>query len=236
MAVIPNDALQPVGIEGVLKLLRVGGAHGGDEVRGVNGAFHQIYIPVVGEHLLIEVFPREAEKIFQRMVAVTALIFDIVDGKHRLGRGKLGHAVPFLQQVNGNQRRLPVVAVDNIRTPVQMARNFDYRAGKISKPFAVVIVAIYLGPLKVILVIHKPPGNAVPLKGVNPTVAAAPGELKIKALDKAHLVPPDFSDPLVKRENDSHLMPLGGQCRGQRAGHISQASDFDKGSGLGSSK
>ena len=79
VAVVGDDPFQPVGIEAVLQLVGVGGGDGGDVVGGVDGPLHQVHVPVVLQHVGVEVAGVEAEQILQGLAAVAALVLDVVD-------------------------------------------------------------------------------------------------------------------------------------------------------------
>ena len=49
VAVVGDNPLQAVGIEGVLELVGVGGGDGGHVVGGIDSPFHQIHVSVVGQ-------------------------------------------------------------------------------------------------------------------------------------------------------------------------------------------
>ena len=72
VAVVGDNPLQAVGIEGVLELVGVGGGDGGHVVGGIDSPFHQIHVSVVGQHVLVEVPVVEPEHILQSLAAVSA--------------------------------------------------------------------------------------------------------------------------------------------------------------------
>ena len=218
-----------MGIEGHAQLLSVGGRHGGDIGGGHDGALHQVHVPVEGQHPLVEVVAAQADDILQHLVAVAALILDVVDGEHALGIAQLGDAVLVLQQVDGYQSGLPVVAVDDVGPPVQLSRRLDDGPGEIGEPLAVVEVAVHLPALEVVLVVYKPVGDPVPLQLEDAAVHLPPGQRDVEILQEGHLAAPLPADALVQGENDLDLMAGLGQSFGQGAGHIGQAAGFDEG-------
>ena len=159
-----------------------------------------------------------------------------MDGEDGFGVGQLRDAVFLLQQIDGDQSGLPVVAVDDVRGPVQLARGLDDGAGEVSEPLAVVEVAVDLPALEVILVVHEPVGDAVALQLEDAAVDLTPGQGDVEILQEGHLAAPFLADSLIQGEDDLDLVAFLGQSLGQRAGHIGQTAGLDKGSDLGRSK
>ena len=60
-----------------------------------------------------------------------------------------------LQQVDGHQAGLPVVAVDDVRRPAQLDGDFHHGAGEIGEPLAIVKLAIKPFPLKIVFVVDE---------------------------------------------------------------------------------
>ena len=150
--------------------------------------------------------------------------------------GKLRDAVLLFQQVDGNQGGLPVVAVDDIRGPVQVAGRLDDGTGEVRKALTIIEVAVDLPALEVILVVYKPVGHAVPLQLEDAAVHLPPGQRDIEILKKRHLFPPFRADPLIEGQDDLDLMPGGGERLGQGTGHIGQTAGFDERGYLGGSE
>ena len=188
-----------MGIEGQTQLLGVGGRDGGDEVGGHDGALHQVDVLVVAQHPLVEIAAVQANDVLQYLVAVAALILDVVDGEHRLGVGQLGDVVPLLQHVDRDQGGLPVVAVDDVRGPAEVARRLDDGPGEVGKALTVIKVAVQLPAFEVILIVHEPVGDAVLLQGEDTAVHVPPRQSDVVILLELHLAAPLFSDPLIQR-------------------------------------
>ena len=95
-----------------------------------------------------------------------------------------GDPVALLQQIDGHQGGLPVVAVDHVRMPVQPAHALHHGPGEIGEALAVVIVAVNVGALEVVLVVHKPVGDAVLLQLKDAAVGGAPGQRDVEVLSR----------------------------------------------------
>ena len=236
VAVVGNDALQTVGVEGILELAGIGGGDGGDIVGGVDGPLHQVHVPMVGQHMLVEVAGVETEQILQQLLAVAALVLDVVDGKDRLGPIELGHTGALLQQIDGSQGGLPVIGVDHIGVPVQVGGGLHHGTGEEGETLGVVIVAVETGALEVVLVIHEIIGHAVPLELKDAAIGRAPGQDHVEIEEIGHLVAPLLADSLVEGEDDAHIMAGRGQRLGKTARHIGQAACFNKRGDLRGSK
>ena len=229
VAVVGDNPLQAMGIEGVLELVGVGGGDGGHVVGGIDSPFHQIHVSVVGQHVLVEVPVVEPEHILQSLAAVSALVLDVVDGEHALGVAELGDAVALLQQIDGHQGGLPVVAVEHVWMPVQPAHALHHSPGEVGEALAIVVVAVNVGTLEVVFVVHKPVGDAVPLQLKDAAVGAAPGQGDVEALEVGHLTAPFLADAFVEGEDHPHVMAVSGQRLGQSAGHVGQSAGLDEG-------
>ena len=191
---------------------------------------------MVGQHPLVEIALVQADDVLEDLVAVAALVLDVVDGEHALGAAQLGDAVFLLQQIDGDQGGLPVVAVDDVGRPVQLAGRFDDGPGEVGEALAVVKMAVDLPALEVVLVVHKPVGDALPLQLEDAAVDLPPGQGDVEVFEKGHLAAPVLANALVQGEDDLDLVALPGQGLGQGAGHIGQTAGFDKGRNLGGGK
>ena len=69
----------------------------------------------------------------------------------------------FIAQINWDQRRLPVVAADNVRLEVKQRHDFHYSAGEKAEALAVIHVAVQVGAVEVLLVVHEVIDNALML-------------------------------------------------------------------------
>lgn len=64
---------------------------------------------MVGQHPLVEIALVQTDDILKDLVAVAALVLDVVNGKDALGPSQLRDAVFLLQQIDGDEGGLPVV-------------------------------------------------------------------------------------------------------------------------------
>ena len=225
---LADDPIHAPGIEGGVQLLGVSGGDGGHLAGGQDGPLHQVHVPEVGQHALVEVAAVQADDVLEDLLAVAALVFDVVDGEDGVGVRQLGHPVALLQQVDGDQGGLPVVAVDDVRRPVQLGGGGQNGTGEEGEALAVVEVAVDLGALEVVFVVHEPVGDALPLQLEQAAVGLPPGQGDVEVLEEGHLVPPELADALVEGEDDGDLVALLGQGLGQGTGHVGQTAGLDE--------
>ena len=231
-----DHAVHAVGIEGSAQLLSIGGRDGGDEGGGQDGALHQVDVAVGGQHTLVEVAAVQTDDIGEHLVAVAALILDIVDGEDAAGAVQLRNTVLILQQVDGHQSGLPVVAVDDIGSPVDLAGSLDDGAGEESVALAVIEVTVELETLEVVLVVHEVEGHTLALQTEQAAVGLAPAQSDVEVLDELHLAAPLLADALVQGQHDDDFVAFLSQSLRQRAGHVGQTAGLDKRSDLRSGK
>ena len=231
-----DDALHAVGEEGVAQLLGVGGADGGDGVAGHQRALEQIHVAVHGDGAVGKPAGSQAEEVLQGLLAVAALILDIVDGKHRLDAPDLRPAHALVLQIDGHQGGLPVVAVDDLGHELEGGQQGDDGPGEEAVALPVVVVPIESVPLEIVLVIHEVPHHAVLLQTEQAAVDPPPAEGDLDMADKLHLILPLIRYPLIEGQDHLHLVARLGQGLGQAAGHVGQAAGLAEGDRLRSRK
>ena len=232
IAALGQNALHPVSKVGILQLLRIGGGHGVHRVSGEDGALQQIQIAVQQQGAVIHPAPVQAEQVAQAIGVIASLILDVVDSQHRPDR-----AIPVLPdavilQINGNQGRLPVIAVDHIRPELQMVQHLHHGPGEEAEALSVIYITVELGPVKILLVIQEIPGHAVLFHGKQAAVGVPPGQIHIIVAQECQLVSKFFSDPPVQRQDHSGLGSLLRQSGRQGTGYVCQSAGFTEGNGL----
>src|SRR5699024_2277585 len=121
---LPQQGVQAIAERGVQDLLGVGGADGGDLVGGLEGALHEVGAAVVLDDVLVA--PADAAGIFQDIQAILALVSDVVDGEDGLDPVELVQVTVVQVQVDRDQGRLPVVAVDDVGGEVQIEQGLQH--------------------------------------------------------------------------------------------------------------
>ena len=175
IAALAHDAVQPVGEIGHFQLIGVGGRHGVHRIGAQNGALEQVYVAVHHDGAVLCPAVVQAEQVAQGTLAVAALVLDVMDGQGSLDGAVLLLPDAVILQVDGHQGGLPVVAVDHIRPEGQVGQHPHHSPGEEAETLAVIRVAVQVGAVEILLIVHKVPGDAVPLQGEQAAVAVAPG-------------------------------------------------------------
>ena len=170
----------------------------------------------------------DAEHILEDLAAVAALILDVVDGKYGLDvlieRAGGEHQVVVYR----HERGLPVVAVDDVRLPVQIGQHLEHGLGVIGEALCVVILAVDLAAGEVILVVDEVEGDAVRFIAEDAAVLVAPAQTDIGVFEVIELLAPFLPDRGIQRAEHTHIVPLGGKRLGQRACDVAQAAGLDE--------
>ena len=219
-----------------MELAGIGGTDGGDLIGGHQGGLHQIHIAVHGDGAVIEPIAVQAQQILHNMRPKTALILDIMDGEHGFDTAQLLLPAGRILQIHGDQRRLPVVAVDHLRHILQPGQQRHHRPAEKGEALAVVIFAVEASALEIALVIHEIPCHALILQGEQAAILVAPAQIHIDVAAKSHFFAPLVADLSVKGQDHRHLVAVFGQGRRQTARHVGKAPCFAKGRGLAGCK
>ena len=227
-----RHALQPAAEGGIVQLSRVGGGDGGHRVRHQHGPLHQVHVlPPLVEIAQAAVIPApgQAEGVLELVGAILALIGDVVDGIDSLDLFQLAPVDGVVLQIDDSKRRLPVVAVQDLREEVQLVHQIDHRTAEPGKAQLVVVIAVELRPVEEGVVLHEPNRYAA----VFPPPEGAGICLSVEAHralpDAAQLLPEALLDAAVERRDHRDLIPLRLQRGGQRKGHVGQAPGFGEG-------
>ena len=122
-AALRKDTLQPVGIEGVEYLSRIGFADGGDGVGRLDTALHKVHAVAVHNNGARPV--RQAEDIAYKAVAVLTLKLYVMDGKHGFDMLiLLGEAIEHVEE-HGSKRGMPVVCVQNVGEEINKRKHLE---------------------------------------------------------------------------------------------------------------
>ena len=92
-------------------------------------------------------------------------------------------------KVNGYKRRLPIVAVNNIRLKAYMRNNIKHRARKEGETLGVVVMTVKTVTLKIILVIDKVIYNPVKMRLKNSAILTSQHNRNGYTAYKIHFFP-----------------------------------------------
>ena len=221
-----------MGVVVVVELLGIGGADGGHRVGHQHGGLHQVHVAV---HLQGAVIPPalvQAEQVGHGVGAIAALILDIMDGEHGFDTPHRVPAGGHILEIDGHQRRLPVVAVDHIRHPVQAGHQVHHRLAEKGKALAVVILAVQAAPAEIVLVVHEIPCYAPVLHDEQSAVLVPPRHVHIDIAAVHHPLTPLLGDLIIQRQDHRHLIAVLGQGYRQTAGHVRKTARLAEGKRL----
>ena len=123
----------------------------------------------------------QTENVAEDVGAILPLEFEIVDREHGADVAVAGGVAVLLAQKHRRERRVPVVAVEDIREKVrQIPAAFADGLGEERHALAVVKVAVSAVAPEVIFVIEEIPSDAAAPQLEEPAVLAAPAERDIE--------------------------------------------------------
>ena len=236
---LAQHAVQALAKLGRLDLARIGGAHRGDGIGIVQRAQHIVNAAGVTAQLRGGCRNmRHTQYVFHHGVAKLALERHIVDREHGLDAVVQRQALVELSQEHGRQRRLPVVAVQDVALKAfgQVLQALGDGLGEKREALAVVKEAVGIVARKVVLVVHEHIGDAVVLELLQPAVLVAPAQAHVKVGKVLHLRLVLVLDGGVLRHHHNDFGASAHECRRQRARHVTQAAGLNKRRALGRGK
>ena len=228
---LAQHAVQALAKLGRLDLARIGGAHRGDGIGIVQRAQHIVNAAGVTAQLRGGCRNmRHTQYVFHHGVAKLALERHIVDREHGLDAVIQRQALVELSQEHGRQRRLPVVAVQDVALKAfgQVLQALGDGFGEKREALAVVKEAVGIVARKVVLVVHEHIGDAVVLELLQPAVLVAPAQAHVKVGKVLHLRLVLVLDGGVLGHHHNDFGASAHECRRQRARHVTQATGLNK--------
>ena len=228
---LAQHAVQALAKLGRLDLARIGGAHRGDGIGIVQRAQHIVNAAGVTAQLRGGCRNmRHTQYVFHHGVAKLALERHIVDREHGLDAVVQRQALVELSQEHGRQRRLPVVAVQDVALKAfgQVLQALGDGLGEKREALAVVKEAVGIVARKVVLVVHEHIGDAVVLELLQPAVLVAPAQAHVKVGKVLHLRLVLVFDGGVLGHHHNDFGASAHECRRQRARHVTQATGLNK--------
>ena len=228
---LAQHAVQALAKLGRLDLARIGGAHRGDGIGIVQRAQHIVNAAGVTAQLRGGCRNmRHTQYVFHHGVAKLALERHIVDREHGLDAVVQRQALVELSQEHGRQRRLPVVAVQDVALKAfgHVLQALGDGLGEKREALAVVKEAVGIVARKVVLVVHEHIGDAVVLELLQPAVLVAPAQAHVKVGKVLHLRLVLVFDGGVLGHHHNDFGASAHECRRQRARHVTQATGLNK--------
>ena len=102
-------------------------AHGVEQSTVINAAFEQIHLPLPFEFEMVEMFPTDVEHIHQSRV-ISPLVFHVVDRQKRSRMAKERIVAIDRIEEDGNCRRMPIVAMDDIGRKIELFAKLKSRS------------------------------------------------------------------------------------------------------------
>ena len=130
---------------------------------------------------------------------------------------------------DGDERRVPVVGVDDVRLKVQCGNAIQHSAAEEGEPLRIVGVAVIALAVKVLLVVHEVVGHAFVLVGVDADKFLTPCDMECAVIDMLHLAADCGVDRPVLRQDDAAVHARLDEGGRERSCHISESAGFYKG-------
>ena len=109
-----------------------------------------------------------------------------------------------------NQRRLPVMAMNDIRLQADERHGCKRRLCKIRVPLSIVRAPIHAAAAEIVLVVNKidPELFSPALEPQKPHVFPPPSQRHVEVAQKFHVVFPRIFDPVIERDKHAHFVIL----------------------------
>ena len=228
--------VQLLAVEAGLNLPGVGVADGGDHVGvGETALEHVGVLIALLEVTVLEDVAGQAGPVFHGGDVVDALEAQVMDGQHALGAadGRVGEE---RAQEHRRQRRLPVVAVDDVGDPVHVVERREGRLGKVAELGDVAHqIGVGIAPAEEFIIIDEIIDNAVHDHFHDADIEAAPvgAEIHLELAAVDHLLLVLLGDAGIAGQDDLHVAVLLGEGLGQGVHHVAQTAGLDEGIALG---
>ena len=221
-----EDGVEPFSVERHLQLVGIARAHGGEGVRVAQAALHEVDGVLVAVELVAgggDV--GKAEDVREHLVAVLALELDVVDRHDGLDVIALRGPAVQLAQEDGAERRLPVVAVQDVAG--KLGHLDDGLADCLREEreaLAIVKVAVESVTLEVGLVVHEVEVESLELELLDAAVDVPPGQGHVEVRDVLHAVPVLLGNGPVLGHDYGGLGTGMLECAWEGTRHVTQAA------------
>ena len=135
-------------------------------------------------------------------------------------------------QIHGHQRRLPVVAVDDVGDPVHVVEGSQRRLGKVAVLGNIAHkVGVGVAPAEKVVVVDEVIDNAIPhvFHDTHIEAAAVRAQVHHELAPVDHLLLVLLRDAGVAGQDDLDVTVLLGEGLGQGVHHVAQTAGLDKG-------
>ena len=236
---LAQHAVQALTKLGRLDLVGIGGTYRGDGVGIAQRAQHVVDAAGIATQLRGGSGNMcHTQDVLHYGVAKLALERHVVDREHGLDAVVQRQALVELAQEHGRQRRLPVVAVQDVALKAgrQVLQALGDGLGEERKALAIVKESVRIVARKVALVVDEHIGDAVVLELLQPAVLVTPAQAHVKVGKVLHLRLVLVLDGGVLGHHHDDLGAGAHERRRQRARHVTQATGLNKRCALGRGK
>ena len=203
---------QSVGILCGADLLRIARADRAHPVGAFDRRLHEVDASAVFHQHALAVI--QSEHVSENGEIVLSLVFDIVNGEHRLDVPVSRSFAVEAVEINHRQRRLPVMRVQHVGIEIHSLEHLHRRHAEKCVSLGIVEMSVEGGTLEIILVVNEIEGHAVLDETVDPAILPTPGEIHLGDALLLHLLTPCVGNASVKRHDHSYVhLP---RCRERR--------------------
>ena len=233
---IAQVRVQVLAVERCLDLAGVGLADGGDHVAVGQAALEHVGVIVaLLQRVLVEHILRKSGPVADRRDIEDALEAQVVDGEHDLGTAQrriLEHGT----EIDRDQARLPVVAVDHVRDPVHVVQGCQSCLAEVAVLRDVGDqIRIGIAVAEELLVVDEIIDDAVPdvLHDSHIVGLSIRAQIHLKGAAVHHLLLILLRDALISRKDDLDVAVLLDQRLRKSVHDIAQSAGLDEGIALG---
>ena len=224
--------LQPFPKIRIGDLFRVGRAYGGNIIRIAHPGLHKIHVAGIFDISVMQQAQGHSQHVFHNIPAKHALIFQVMDRINIFQPliERVLHKIFF--QIGAQQPRVPVIAVDHVRTESDIRQHSQHRFGKKAKPLRIILVSVQLIPHKIIFVVDEIYRDPVLHQFLYTHILIAPRKVNRAGIHRFHPVFVIPADAPVIGDHQRRFDTQGLQRFGQRPHYISQPAGLNKRSSL----
>ena len=223
-----QDAVEPFAPVAGLNLTGVTAADRTDEVGVLQAAFQKIHHAEkfqrrhrFGVMVQIEHVAKDAGREYP-------LILEVVDRAERFQRGAPGRLAVMRAQQHRNHAGMPVVAVQDVRRPIQSRQHVQHRFAEETEPFGFVIEIVQALAAEVVFVIDEIDRHAFVLQLEQAAVLAPPAQLDRLGRHRFQLTAKTLRYVAVQRNDHPGIDLQFFQRPRQRADDVGQSAGLGK--------
>ena len=232
VGIIVEHAFKSLAVFGSSDFIGVGVADGGDEIRVDDAALHDVGVGVELKAVRGERVLRNIGMILDGINVGNALEMEVVDGEDGLCAVVEWVALIDGVQIDRNQSRLPVVAVNDVGMEADSAHGGKHSLREEDEGHDVAChIGVGIAPAEEVLVVDEIESYAVPpvLHETHVIHMAVTGEVHVEMCHIGHIVAEMLGNAGVSGQNNAHVqIALIGKSPRKRRHNVSQTAGLDK--------